>query len=323
MKQMAVISGTANRPLAEAIVLELNFRFIPDRVTHLTETKIMRFRDGEVYCSIEETVRGSDVFIIQPTCSPANDNLMELLLIVDAARRASAGSITAVIPYFGYARQDRKVAKRDPISAKLVATMLEAAGVDRIITMDLHAKQIQGFFNIPVDNLSAASYFADYFREQFDPEAVCIVSPDFGGVARARKIAEKMGVANIAIIDKNRSKANECEVMHIIGDVKGKHCIMFDDIIDTAGTLCKAADALYEAGCGRVVACATHAVLSDGAVERIAKSRLDEVHVLDTIPQSLMDEDCYAVATQHRSARMFAEAITGVYFDTAIGGLCV
>lgn len=317
MKQMAVISGTANRPLAEAIVQDLNY-LIPDRRRiHLTETKIMRFKDGEVYCSIEETVRGSDVFIIQPTCAPANDNLMELLLIVDAARRASAGSITAVIPYFGYARQDRKVAKRDPISAKLVATMLEAAGVNRIITMELHAKQIQGFFNIPVDNLSAASHFAYYFWGLFDPKEVCIVSPDFGGVARARKIAEKMGVENIAIIDKNRAKANECEVMHIIGDVKGKHCIMFDDIIDTAGTLCKAADALVEAGCGKVVACATHAVLSDGAVERIANSKLDEVHVLDTIPQSL------SVAKQHSSARMFAEAIKGVFLDTAIGGLCV
>lgn len=317
MKQLALISGTANRPLADGIERELN-SLIPDRVIKKHKTAIMRFLDGEIYCNISGgSVRGSEVFIVQPTCNPANENLMELLLLVDAARRASAGSITAVIPYFGYARQDRKVERRDPISARLVANMLEAAGVNHVLTMDLHAKQIQGFFNIPVDNLSSASYFATFLKEYYDPENTVIVSPDVGGMVRARKFAEKMGVSDkIAIVNKVRAKANMCDVMNIIGEVEGKDCIIFDDMIDTAGTLCKAADALLASRAKSVAACASHGVLSGQAEDRIANSGITAVHLLDTIPNKTFNS-ANGKIIRHGSSGMFAEAIHGIFFDTS------
>ena len=277
-KDLKIFSGNSNRALAEAICKELR---LP-----LGDMECGSFSDGECFVSIYETVRGSDVFVIQSTCSPVNDNLMELLVMIDAFKRASAGRITAVIPYFGYARQDRKAKPRDPISAKLVANMLTTAGADRVLTMDLHAAQIQGFFDIPVDNLLGSPLFVDYFKSRFgdDTEHTMVVSPDVGSVSRARAFAQKLNMP-LAIVDKRRQKANSSEVMNIIGDVRGKHVILLDDMVDTGGSLCHAAQALMEIGGAQdVTACASHGVLSGPAIDRINSSVLDEVIFLDTIP---------------------------------------
>ena len=254
------------------------------------KSTVKTFADGEASVSLEESVRGCDVFLIQSTCKPVNDHLMELLVMIDACRRASAGRITAVIPYFGYARQDRKAKSRDPISAKLVANMITAAGADRVLTMDLHASQIQGFFDIPLDHLLGAPSFVDYYmkkfpEDQFNHDDFVVVSPDVGSVARARNFAQKVHMG-LAIVDKRRQKANECEVMNVIGDVAGKTCILYDDMVDTAGSLCNAAKALVEVGGAKeVYACATHGVLSGPAYDRIENSVIKEMVFLNTIPE--------------------------------------
>ena len=275
---MMVFSGNANRALSEGMVRNLNMR--------VGMSTGARFSDGEITVEIEENVRGRDVFIIQPTCSPADQHLMELLVMIDALKRASASRITAVIPYYGYARQDRRSrSARVPITAKLVANMLDTAGADRVLTVDLHADQIQGFFDIPVDNVYASPLLlGDVWRQKY--ENLIVVSPDVGGVVRARALAKRLGDADLAIIDKRRPKANVAEVMHIIGDVAGRTCVMVDDLVDTAGTLCNAAKALKERGAIKVVAYCTHPVLSGAAAENVRSSVLDELVVTDTIPLS-------------------------------------
>ena len=300
--EIKLFSGNSNRPLAEAIARKLN--------TELGGIDVSTFSDGEISIHIEETVRGRDLFIIQSTCAPVNDNLMELLIMIDAAKRASAGRITAVMPYFGYARQDRKARSRDPITAKLVANLITAAGADRVLTMDLHAEQIQGFFDIPVDNLLGGPTLCNYFAKEGNIDV--IVSPDVGSVKRARKVAEKFGVP-IAIIDKRRPKANVMEVMNIIGDVNGKRCLMIDDMIDTAGTICQGAQALKDAGATEIYAACTHAVLSGPAVERLEKSAITKLVMLDTIhlPDEKMREKFSILST----ADIFAAAIENVYLD--------
>ncbi len=272
---LKIFSGSANRALAEKIC---NYLACP-----LGKSSLKRFSDGELFVEIEENIRGADVFIVQPTCPPVNENLIELLIMVDAARRASARRITAVIPYYGYARQDRKTAPRTPITAKLVANLIVVAGARRMLTMDLHAGQIQGFFDIPVDHLYAMPVFLQYIKENFNLEEIIIVSPDAGGVERAREYAKRLN-CGIAIVDKRRPRANESEVMNIIGDVKDKKALIIDDMIDTAGTICKAASALMEKGAKEVYAIATHPVLSGKAVERVANSPLKALIVSDTIP---------------------------------------
>jgi len=269
-----ILSGTANEALADEIC---GFLAIPR-----TRTTITRFSDGECYVHIEENVRGADVFVVQPTCFPVDEHLMELLLLVDALKRASARRITTVIPYYGYARQDRKDKPRVPVSSKLVADLLTTAGAHRALLVDLHAPQIQGFFNIPVDHLFASPVLVDHFRKMQLPN-LTVVSPDAGGVERARFFAKKIDAA-LAIVDKRRTDMNVAEVMHVIGDVKGRTCLIIDDIIDTAGTLVKTAEALVNAGAAKVYACASHPVLSGEAIERISKSRLEEVVVTNTIP---------------------------------------
>jgi ribose-phosphate pyrophosphokinase len=277
-----IFCGNSNKEFAETICKELG---LP-----MGKGVVKTFADGEASVTLEETVRGADVFLIQSTCKPVNDNLMELLVMIDACRRASAGRITAVIPYFGYARQDRKAKSRDPISAKLVANMLTAAGADRVLTMDLHAAQIQGFFDIPLDHLLGNPSFVDYFmnkfpEDQYNHDEFVVVSPDVGSVARARAFAAKVHMG-LAIVDKRRQKANVCEVMNVIGDVRGKTCILYDDMVDTAGSLCNAARALVEVGGAKAVyACATHGVLSGPAYERIEDSPIQEMIFLNTIPQ--------------------------------------
>lgn len=251
----------------------------------LGQRKVSRFSDGEIAVEIEENVRGRDVFIIQPTCPPTNDNLMELLVMTDAMRRSSAGRITAIVPYFGYSRQDRRPrAVRGPISAKLVANMMQVAGIERLLTIDLHADQIQGFFDIPVDNVYASRVFIEDIKKHYSSDKMVVVSPDVGGVVRARAIAKRVNDSDLAIIDKRRPKANVSEVMNIIGDVNGKTCVLIDDMIDTAGTLCQAAVALKENGAKKVVAYITHPILSGPALDRIGNSVLDELVVTDTIP---------------------------------------
>lgn len=278
-----IFCGNSNPEFAENICKLLGIE--------LGQAEVKTFADGEVSVSLLETVRGSDVFLVQSTCKPVNDNLMELLVMVDACRRASAGRITAVIPYFGYARQDRKAKSRDPISAKLVANMITAAGANRVLTMDLHAAQIQGFFDLPLDHLLGNPSFVDYYmekfpEEQFNHDDFVVVSPDVGSVGRARAFAAKVHMG-LAIVDKRRQRANVCEVMNVIGDVKGKTCILFDDMVDTAGSLCNAAKALVEVGGAKeVYACATHGVLSGPAYERIEASPIKEIVFLNTIPQS-------------------------------------
>ena len=312
-KDLKIFSGNSNRALAEAICKELR---LP-----LGDLECGHFSDGECFVSIYETVRGSDVFVIQSTCSPVNDSLMELLVMIDAFKRASAGRITAVIPYFGYARQDRKAKPRDPISAKLVANMLTTAGADRVLTMDLHAAQIQGFFDIPVDNLLGSPLFVDYFKARFgdDADNTMVVSPDVGSVARARTFAQKLNMP-MAIVDKRRQQANSSEVMNIIGDVTGKHVIMLDDMVDTAGSICNGAKALMEIGHAKsVVACASHGVLSGPALERLENSVLEEVVFLDTIPKParMKSDKIHYISV----ANMFAEAIGRIYSDTSLSTL--
>ena len=277
-----IFCGNSNPEFAKTVCNEL---WIP-----MGKCTVKTFADGEASVSLEETVRGADVFLIQSTCKPVNDNLMELLVMIDACRRASAGRVTAVIPYFGYARQDRKAKSRDPISAKLVANMITAAGAQRVLTMDLHAAQIQGFFDLPLDHLLGAPSFVDYYlkkfpEDQFNHEDFVVVSPDVGSVARARNFAQKVHMG-LAIVDKRRAKANESEVMNVIGDVAGKTCILYDDMVDTAGSLCNAAKALVEVGGAKeVYACATHGVLSGPAYERLENSVIKEMLFLNTIPQ--------------------------------------
>ncbi len=271
---MKILTGNSNRPLAEAISAFLN---LP-----LTKASVRRFSDMEIFVEIDENVRGEDVFMFQSTSYPANDNLMELLVAMDALRRGSARRITAVIPYYGYARQDRKSGPRTPISAKLVANLITIAGADRVLTLDLHAGQIQGFFDIPTDNLYAAPVFTKDIMERFDGAELTIVSPDVGGVLRARAIAKRLD-ADLAIIDKRRERAGVSEVMHIIGDVGNRRCILVDDIVDSAGTLCNAATALMDAGAKSVGAYVTHGVLSGGAVARVSASPLEELVMTDSI----------------------------------------
>lgn len=266
----------SNKPLAEKIVKQMGLK--------LSTSSVVRFSDGEIQVDIDDSVRGKDVFLIQSTSAPVNDNLMELLIMIDAVRRASAASVNIVLPYYGYARQDRKTRAREPITAKLVADMIQAAGADRVLSLDLHAPQIQGFFDIPVDNLMGAPLLADYFLSNHLEEDAVVVSPDHGGVTRARKLAEFLGTS-IAIVDKRRPKANVAEVMNIIGDVKGKRAILIDDMIDTAGTITLAAQALKDAGATEVYACATHAVLSGPAVDRLNNSVIKSLVLTDSIQQ--------------------------------------
>ncbi len=311
-----IFCGNSNPELATTICKELG--------VNLGLSEVKKFADGEVSVTLTETVRGADVFLVQSTCKPVNDHLMELLVMIDACRRASAGRITAIIPYFGYARQDRKAKSRDPISAKLVANMLTAAGADRILTMDLHAAQIQGFFDIPVDHLLGNPTFVDYFltkfpEDKFNHDDFVVVSPDVGSVGRARAFASKVHMG-LAIVDKRRPKANVCEVMNIIGDVKGKTCILYDDMVDTAGSLCNAAKALVEVGGAKeVYACATHAVLSGPAYDRIEESPLTEMVFLNTIPQVANTPSGKLKFLD--VAPVFARAIAHVHGGTSIADL--
>ncbi len=313
INQFKVFSGTANLELAKKICDYLN---IP-----LGECIIKRFSDGEIFVEIKENIRGADVFIIQPTCPPVNEHLMELLIMVDAARRASARRITAVVPYYGYARQDRKTAPRTPISAKLVANLIVTAGARRVLTMDLHAGQIQGFFDIPVDHLYALPVFLKHIKESFPNNDIIIVSPDAGGVERAREYAKRLN-AGIAIVDKRRERPNESAVMNIVGDVKNKVAIIIDDMIDTAGTMCQAADAIMERGAIEVYGMATHPVLSGNAVEKIKKSSLKALFVSDTIP--LRDESKELGKIKVLSvANLLGEAIKRIHTDESISSLFI
>jgi ribose-phosphate pyrophosphokinase len=310
-KKVCLFSGNANPQLASDIAQYLE--------APLGKCKVTRFSDGESFVEIGENVRGVDAFVIQPTSSPTNDNVMELLIIADALRRASAGSITAVIPYYGYARQDRKVAPRTPITAKLVADLIQTSSVNRVVSVDLHAGQIQGFFNIPFDNLFALPVFLeDYLRKRFDSSAV-FVSPDAGGVERTRAYSKRLD-AGLAIVDKRRERANVSEVMNLIGEVKGKDCIIIDDLIDTAGTLCGAASALAEKGAKKIVACATHGVLSGPAVQRIVASPLAEVVVSDTIALSEAAKSCPKIK-QVSIARLLGEAIKRIHSSDSVSSL--
>lgn len=308
---MKLISGNANRPLAEAMAESLNMT--------LTQAKVKRFADEEVFVEIEENVRGEDVFAIQPSSYPANNHLMELLVMIDALSRASARRITAVMPYFGYARQDRKTAARTPISAKLIANLITKAGANRVLTMDLHAGQIQGFFDIPVDNLYAAKVLVEDIQENFPDERLMVVSPDVGGVVRARYLSNALG-GDLAIVDKRRERANESEVMNIIGDVKDRVCILHDDIVDTGGTLVHAGEALLEAGAASVAAYCSHGVLSGPAIERIENSDLKDVVVTDSIQATPALESAVKVR-QVSVAKLIGEAIRRIANDESVSCL--
>jgi ribose-phosphate pyrophosphokinase len=309
-----VFSGNANIPLAKGIVRKLNLR--------LGLASVGRFSDGEVTVEIEENVRGNEVFVVQPTCAPTNENLMELLVMIDALRRSSASTITAVMPYFGYARQDRRSRfSRVPITAKLVANMISCAGADRVLTIDLHADQIQGFFDIPVDNVYASPILlGDVWRQNY--RDLIVVSPDVGGVVRARALAKRLDDVDLAIIDKRRPKANESKVMNIIGDVAGRSCVLVDDLVDTAGTLCQAAKALKDHGALKVVAYCTHAVLSGRAIENIQASMLDELVVTDTIPLGPDAQVCARIR-QLGVADMLAETIRRIASRESVSSLYV
>ncbi len=309
MRGYKIFSGTAHPEFAKEITKYLD---VP-----LSKATVSRFSDGEINIQISESVRGRDVFIVQPTGSPANDNLMELLIMTDALRRSSANTITAVIPYFGYARQDRKAAPRVPITAKLVANLIEKAGITRVITIDLHAGQIQGFFDIPVDNLYGAIIFMDYVKNK-NFENPVIASPDIGGVARARYFASRLGM-DMVIVDKRREKANESEVMNIIGDVDGKDVILVDDMIDTAGTIVKAASALKAKGAKSVMACCTHPVLSGPAYDRIENGDLDELVVSNSLPLKKNTEKIKVLSV----APLFAEVIRRVYHNESVNSLFI
>jgi len=314
LREVKIFSGSAHPQFAENICMNLG---VP-----LSASKLFRFSDGEIGVSIEESVRGADVYVVQPTCEPANELIMELLIIVDALRRASAYRVNLVIPYFGYARQDRKTRSREPITAKLVANLLEKAGADRIISADLHAGQIQGFFDIPFDHLTGGPLLASYFRRILKKEVesglITVVSPDIGGVVRARKFAEQIGNADLAIVDKRRSHevANICEVMEIIGNIDGKTAILVDDIIDTAGTMVKATEALIERGAKEVYACATHGVLSGPAVERLRNSPIREVVITDTIP--LKEEKKFDQLKVLPISPLFAEALRRIHSEHSV-----
>jgi len=307
MRGYKIFSGTANPDLTKKVADHLGMT--------VGKADIKRFSDGEISVQIQESIRGRDVFIVQPTSAPANANLMELLIMTDALRRASANKITAIIPYFGYARQDRKAAPRVPITAKLVANLMEKAGIDRIVTMDLHAGQIQGFFDIPVDNLYGSILFQEHIKNKKLANPI-IASPDVGGVARARYFAAKLGL-DMVIIDKRREKANQSEVMNIIGDVEGKDVILIDDMIDTAGTMTHGANALKDAGATSVMACATHGVLSGPAFDRIKNSALDELIITDTVP---LKTECEKITVLDTS-ELFAEVIRRVYFNESVNKL--
>lgn len=311
-RDIKIISGNSNIPFAESVCRNIGLR--------IGNTSVTTFSDGEISVSLFESVRGSDVFIIQSTCYPVNDNLMEMLIMVDACKRASASRITVVTPYFGYARQDRKAKSRDPISAKLVANIITSAGADRVLTMDLHAAQIQGFFDIPVDNLLGTPLFTDYYHRKFgnNMDDVLVVSPDIGSVARSRAFALKMGLG-LAIIDKRREKANSAEVMNIIGSVEGKRIILFDDMVDTAGSLCEAASALVNTGGATAIyACASHGVLSGKAVERIEASPITEVVFTDTVPVRGANSSKIKYLT---AAPLFAEAIKRIFEEVPLSTL--
>ncbi|MBO6753263.1 MAG: ribose-phosphate diphosphokinase [Spongiibacter sp.] len=312
MHNMMVFSGNANPELARKVAEHLR---LP-----LGDATVSKFSDGEVFVEINDNVRGADVFLIQPTCAPTNDNLMELVVMADAMRRASAGRITAVVPYFGYARQDRRVrSQRVPISAKVVADILSGVGINRVLTVDLHAEQIQGFFDVPVDNVYGSPILLDDITRQNYPDQM-VVSPDIGGVVRARAVAKRLNDADLAIIDKRRPKAGVAQVMHIIGEVEGKTCLLVDDMVDTAGTLCKAAAALKAQGAAKVVAYCTHPVLSGPAVDNISNSDLDELVVTDTIPLSETAANCTKIR-QLTLANLLAESIRRVSNEESISAL--
>ena len=311
--KIKIFSGNSNTNLAESIVSHLNM--------NIGKCLVSKFSDGEISVSITESVRGCDCFIIQSTCNPVNTNMMELLIVVDALKRASAGRITAVVPYFGYARQDRKTKARDPISARLCANLISTAGADRVLTMDLHAPQIQGFFNIPLDHLVGFSVFVEYIKKVIKKEKneIVVVSPDVGSVTRARNLAEKLD-ASIAIVEKRRQKANVSEVLNIIGDVEGKTAIMADDMIDTAGTLCNAANAILKIGkAKKVYACATHGVLSGPAIERLKNSAIEKLLISDTIPTSKENriEKIEVLSVSH----IFAKAIEKIHKNESVSSL--
>ncbi len=309
-QELKLFAGNSNPDLAKEICSNL--------FMDLGSAIVSQFADGECSISLQEAVRGCDVFIVQSTCNRVNDNMMELLIMIDACRRASAGRITAVIPYFGYARQDRKARSRDPISAKLVANIITAAGADRVLTMDLHAAQIQGFFDIPVDNLAGGNIFVKHYRNLIrkNPEDYLVVSPDVGSVARARNFAMKLGLG-LAIVDKRREKANQSEVMNIIGSVEGKNCIILDDIVDTAGSLCGAVTAIKEAGAKDIYACATHGVLSGPAIGRLEAAPLDELLLLDTIPYPKTAERISKISYLS-TAGVFAESIRRIHEERSL-----
>lgn len=314
LREVKVFSGSAHKQFAEDICVSLG---VP-----LSASKLFRFSDGEIGVSIEESVRGADIYVVQPTCEPANEHLVELLIIIDALKRASAYRINLVIPYFGYARQDRKTRSREPITAKLIANLLVKAGADRVISADLHAGQIQGFFDIPVDHLTGGPLLCSYFRHHLKKEAeegsLTIVSPDIGGVVRARKFAELIGNAELAIVDKRRSHevANMCEVMEIIGNIEGKTAILVDDIIDTAGTIVQAAEALLQRGAKEVYACCTHPVLSGPAIDRLKNSAIKEVVITDTIP--LSNDKMFDKITVLSIAPLFAEALRRIHSEHSV-----
>ncbi|MDR3751085.1 MAG: ribose-phosphate pyrophosphokinase [Terracidiphilus sp.] len=309
-KRFKLFSGTANRPLADKIGIHIGVA--------VGESKIQRFADGEVYFQLLENVRGVDVFVVQPTCYPVDQHLVELLVMIDALKRASAARITVVVPYYGYARQDRKDRPRVAISAKLIADLLTTAGANRALFVDLHAAQIQGFFNIPVDHLFASPVLVGYFRELALPN-LTVVSPDAGGVERARFFAQKIG-APLAIVDKRRTDMNVTEVMHVIGDVTGKTCLIIDDIVDTAGTLVKTVDALYNSGAASVYACASHAVLSGPAIDRIAASRLEQLIVTDTIPLREAAQKLPKIKVLS-IAGLLGAAIESIHMETSVSSL--
>jgi ribose-phosphate pyrophosphokinase len=307
MHGFKIFTGTAHTDLANEIVNEMDYP--------LGKIKMSQFADGEISAQISESVRGRDVFIVQPTCPPVNDHLMELLIMVDAFKRSSANSIIAVIPYFGYARQDRKAAPRVPITAKLVANLIEKAGIDRVVTLDLHAGQIQGFFDIPVDNLYGSIVFEDYIKSKNLQNAI-VASPDIGGVARARALAKSLGL-DLAIVDKRREKANQSEVMNIIGDVDGKHVILVDDMVDTAGTLVGAAKALKEHGATGVMACCTHALLSGPAYDRLESGDLDELVVTNSMPLKQTSDKVTVLSI----APLMSEVMRRIMHNESVNGL--
>lgn len=313
-QQMKIVTGTANPELAKRIAQVIG---VPP-----CKTTIRRFADGEIFAEVEENVRGMDVFVIQPTCAPVNENLMELLILIDALKRASADRITAVIPYYGYARQDRKVQPRTPITSKLVADLLTSAGTQRVLAVDLHAGQIQGFFNIPFDHLFATPIFLDHLiKERGAPDDLIIVSPDAGGTERARAYAKRLNV-DLAVIDKRRTGPNQSEVMNLIGDVSGKHAVIVDDIVDTAGTLTQAAKAIMDKGAKSVMAISTHAVLSGEAIKRINESPLQSIAVSDTIPLGDKVARCPKIKIL-TVAQLFAEAIRRIHTGESVSSLFV